>query len=245
MRLGVLDRLASNRRAVDTTLSTSARRRLASPALYCLYAALTPRVALHVSGPVLDAGCGTMPFRQLIADAGAQYFSMDVEQRVNDVDFVGDLQDMSAIPTESFDTVLCSEVLEHLPTPSRALSEIARILKPGGKVLLTVPYLCRLHEEPRDYFRYTSHGLRHLLETAGFVVLEIAPTGSVFSFVGHQVSSFSICSAWHVPVLRQLVFWANAVCCTFPCYWLDQISGMARKLPLGYVAVAQKPAALC
>jgi SAM-dependent methyltransferase len=181
-----------------------------------------------------------MPFRGVLAELGVEHHSMDVEQRASGVHFVADLQDMALVPEGHFDTVLCSEVSEHVPHPERALAEIARVLHPGGKVLVTVPYLSRLHEEPHDYYRHTSHGLQFLLEGAGFRVLEIAPTDSVFSFLGHQVSTAVVVGLWHVPLLRQVAFWMNAVGCSLPCYWADRVLGIGRKLPRGCVAVAEK-----
>ncbi len=112
------------------------------------------------------------------------------------------------------------------------------MLKPGGKLILTVPFLGRLHEEPFDYYRYTRYGLRHLLEKGGFEVVEIVPTGSIFSFLGHQAATLIVCGTYRIPILGHLVFWANAVICVLPCHWLDRLPGLAAKAPLGYVAVA-------
>lgn len=64
---------------------------------------------------------------------------------------------------DSFDTVLCTEVLEHLVEPQRAIDEIFRVLKPGGTLLLTTRFLFPIHDAPHDYFRFTKYGLRYLL----------------------------------------------------------------------------------
>jgi len=124
-------------------------------------------IAEHARGLVLDIGCGHMPFRADVIAAGAEYRGLDREARVDGVDYIGDIQDLREIKTASIDTVMCFEVLEHVPDPARAMSELSRILKPGGVLLLTVPHLSRLHEEPHDYFRYTNHGLRTLCERSG------------------------------------------------------------------------------
>jgi SAM-dependent methyltransferase len=181
-----------------------------------------------------------MPFRGSVEDLVDEYRSIDIERKVPDVDFVGDLQDMKAVADESYNVVLCTEVLEHVPQPEKLIAEVRRVLKPRGKFILSVPHLSRLHEEPYDYYRFTKHGLQFLLDQNGFSVLEIAPTGSLFSFIGHQVATVLVGSTWHIPVLRHLIFFLNAALCTLPCYALDKLLSMSGKYPLGYVAVAKK-----
>jgi SAM-dependent methyltransferase len=188
-----------------------------------------------------------MPFRGFVQDLVTEYHTLDIEKRVPGVNFVGDMRNMDMLAIGSYDTVFASEVLEHIPQPDRAIADVYRVLKPGGKFILTVPYLSRLHEEPHDYFRYTRYGLQSLLESNGFRVLEIVPTGSLFSFLGHQFSTLLLCALWHIPVLKQIAFWLNTLLCTFPCYWLDRLLSIASKLPLGYVAVAERksPEGVC
>lgn len=74
---------------------------------------------------------------------------------------------------EYFDSVLCSQVLEHVFNPEEFLSEIRRVLRPGGKLLLTVPFVWDEHEQPADFGRYSSFGIRALLERHGFSVEEL------------------------------------------------------------------------
>lgn len=232
--------LERNRAAVDRELGNTERRRYFSPALLGLYRQLVPRLQLHAAGRFLDAGCGTMPFRHYVVDRVSEYRCLDVEQRAEGVDYLADIQDMSVIESEVFDTALCSEVLEHVPDPRRAIAELHRILRSRGKLIVTVPFLGRLHEEPHDFYRYTSHGLRHLLAREGFEVIEIVPTGSLFSFLGHQISTLIVCGTYGIPVLKHLFFWANALLCVLPCHWLDSVTGLTGKMPLGYVAVANR-----
>jgi ubiquinone/menaquinone biosynthesis C-methylase UbiE len=82
--------------------------------------------------------------------------------------------------SHSFDTALCFQVLEHVEEPSLLLDEALRILKPGGGLILTAPHIWNEHEMPHDYFRFTRYGLRHLLEKAGFQVIEIRPMAGYF-----------------------------------------------------------------
>lgn len=116
----------------------------------------------HASqGRTLDIGAG--------ADWYGRYFpnrtTLDIEQRPGvQLDIVGDAHDLSMIPDASYDVVLCTEVLEHLHAPARAIAEFHRVLRPGGVLLLTTRFVFPLHDVPGDYFRYTKYGLRHLLQ---------------------------------------------------------------------------------
>ena len=86
------------------------------------------------------------------------------------VQVVGDAQALG-IADAAFEVVLCTEVLEHLPEPQKAIDEMFRVLKPGGELLLTTRFLFPIHDAPHDYFRYTKYGLRHLLRR--FEILEL------------------------------------------------------------------------
>jgi SAM-dependent methyltransferase len=83
--------------------------------------------------------------------------------------------DAQALPfcAGAFDTVLCSQVLEHLPEPGRAVGEMARALREGGYLIVTAPHIWGVHEEPHDYYRFTRYGLAHLMEQAGLEVVEV------------------------------------------------------------------------
>lgn len=242
MTLRFADLIERNRAAIDAELAGSWKRRYFSPLTYGLYTSLIPMLRAHASGRLLDAGCGTMPFREALERQGVLYHGMDIKLRGSGVAFRADVQDLSAVRSASYDTVLCSEVLEHLPRPESALHEFHRVLKSDGKLVLTVPFLSRLHEEPHDYFRYTVHGLRELFTRHGFMVMEIHATGALFSFLGHQAATVALCSTFGFPILKQAAFWANVAVCVLPCYWLDRVTGLGRFMPSGYVAVAVKQA---
>jgi SAM-dependent methyltransferase len=86
------------------------------------------------------------------------------------VRIIGDAQALG-IRDAAFEVVLCTEVLEHLPEPQRAIDEIFRVLEPGGELLLTTRFLFPIHDAPHDYFRFTKYGLRHLLRR--FEIVEL------------------------------------------------------------------------
>jgi SAM-dependent methyltransferase len=236
---GLMGRVAANRRHIELADDPDARMTL-SPALYGLTSAIVPSLRTHAKGTFLDAGCGSQPFRAVVEGQVEHYLAYDIEARVDAVDFLGDVEDMHAVGDRSIDVVLCSEVLEHVPHPHVAMREFARIVRPGGVLVVTVPFLARLHEEPHDYFRYTRHGLRLLFEEAGFDLEEVLETGSVFSFIGHQLSLALLGLTWHRPGLRRVARVLNRTFIVRPAVALDRVTRFGRLLPLGYVVLGKR-----
>lgn len=110
------------------------------------------------SGRTLDVGCGTGRY--------AMYFpnriGIDVQPGPA-VDVTADVHDLHMFKDGEFDRVLCTEVLEHLHTPNQALSEMHRVLKDGGMLILTTRFVYPIHGVSGDYYRFTRLGLEHLL----------------------------------------------------------------------------------
>jgi SAM-dependent methyltransferase len=146
-------------------------------------------MAHHISGKVLDVGCGKKPYQSLFQVD--EYVGMDIDkgEQGNKYKSVDVFYDGKTFPfdTGHFDSVISNEVLEHVFNPDEHLAEIHRVLKPEGKFLLTVPFLWDEHEQPYDYARYSSFGLRHLLERNGFEVVEqrksVADTRAIFQII--------------------------------------------------------------
>ena len=131
-------------------------------------------------GRLLDVGCGTKPYQVLFA-AADDYVGLEYDSPENRVAKRADyFYDGNAFPFEdaSFDGVICNEVLEHVFNPDQFLREIFRVLKPSGDLLLSVPFVWDEHEQPWDYARYSSFGLKNLLERNGFVVVEQRKTNA-------------------------------------------------------------------
>jgi SAM-dependent methyltransferase len=101
-------------------------------------------------------------------------------------DVVGDAEHLP-IGSATADSILCTEVLEHVRHPEAVVTEIFRALKPGGALLLTAPMSWNLHYEPNDYRRYTCYGLWQLLKAHGFRVVATRRIGGLFSLVGSRL----------------------------------------------------------
>lgn len=127
----------------------------------------------YIRGRTLDLGAGREKYKRIIEGCCDKYISLDA---FTNVDVVGDA--LSIPFRESvFDTVICTEVIEHVSKPWVVVHESNRVLKEGGHFLLSTPFLYPYHPEPKDYFRYTSEGLRALLEDACFTVVAIQSMG--------------------------------------------------------------------
>jgi len=129
-------------------------------------------LAPEITGQVIDVGCGRKPYRSLFSTD--TYIGLDIENpghshENEDIDVFYDGK-VFPFENESFDNALCNQVLEHVFNPDEFLKEIHRVLKPGGKLLLTVPFAWDEHEQPFDFARYSSFGLKHLMEQAGFTI---------------------------------------------------------------------------
>ena len=124
---------------------------------------------------VVDIGAGKAPFRKLIK--AKKYIGIDIEDRgFGDGLIIADINECVPLKDQSVDLVLMTEVLEHIKEPKAVLAEVYRILKPGGKLILTTPFVWPEHEAPNDFYRYTKYGLEYLLREAGFVNIDIKPS---------------------------------------------------------------------
>ncbi len=144
----------------------------------------------YTSGILLDLGCGKKPYSVLFDRHIKRYIGFDIPASVskekNDVDFYASAL---YIPcrTSSIDSVLCIQLIEHIPEPQRVLVEIARVLKAGGHLILTAPRTWFIHEAPSDYFRFTEYGLKYLAESNGPEVVLIKQEGSFVEMIAQQI----------------------------------------------------------
>ena len=144
--------------------------------LYKIYAEQIARFASLIHGNVLDLGCGDKPYASLFyLTEKSRYIGIDIIKGQSDVIASGEYLPFQ---DEVFDSAVCLQTLEHVREPKALLNEAYRVLKPGGVLLLTTPFMWGVHSEPYDYFRYTPYGIEYLAKQAGFIAERvIADTG--------------------------------------------------------------------
>jgi SAM-dependent methyltransferase len=140
-----------------------------------------------LTGKLLDLGCGNRPYQSLLNNI-TSYVPYDADVHGGEPAVVG-LADRLPFPAGTFDSVLCTQVLEHVERPWQVIAEIARVLGPNGKLLLSAPQAWRLHEEPFDFYRFTRYGLSYLMRNCGLDVISIAPQGGVWILVGTSINN--------------------------------------------------------
>lgn len=142
------------------------------------------KASVHARGRLLDVGCGNKPYEEFFRNSVSEHVGCDVVQSSeNRVDFICPATELP-FEAASFDTVLITQVIEHVAEHQILVSEAFRVLKSNGVLILSGPMYWPLHEEPYDFFRFTKHGLRFLLEKAGFAGIEIENNGGKWALCG-------------------------------------------------------------
>lgn len=157
-----------------------------------------------ITGKTLDVGCGTKPYEKLFNHStyiGLEFDTgIDSEKKLADYYYDGKVFPFNE---SEFDSVVTNQVLEHVFNPDEFLSEINRVLKIDGKLLLTVPFVWDEHEQPYDYARYSSFGLTALLERNGFEILDLRKSVNDYSVL------VQLFNAYVYKITRQNIFIKN------------------------------------
>jgi len=239
----VLPFLRRRRRELDAWLTQRGLTHTFCLASYLVQSGVRNHLAACAPGRVVDAGSGRGPHRAVLTEHGCDVLSLDVEDRGEGVDLIGDIQSMPDIASGSVDGVVCTQVLEHLPRPCEALSEFARVLRPRGWLVLSVPHLSAIHEAPHDYFRYTRYGLVSMLEAQGFEALRVEETGGLIAFLGHAASAVWLALGASVPGFRRLAWAANYLLLVRLLAPADRWLGLPSLYPCNYVVTARRATA--
>jgi SAM-dependent methyltransferase len=140
----------------------------------------------ELSGKLLDFGCGAKPYKSLFSHV-SEYIGVDVknEGHSHKNENIDIYYDGHTLPFKDkiFDCILSNEVLEHVPNLCESLAELNRVLKPGGKILFTVPFVCFEHELPYDFRRFTVNGLIQVLNKYEFEIITAEKTGNHFEVI--------------------------------------------------------------
>lgn len=191
-----------------------------------------------VGGRLLDAGAGPLTYAFLMSPRVREYVSLDIEQTDPRLSLVADVCHLP-FPAGSFDSVFCSQVLEHVAHPWDAMHEFARVLRPQGILLLTVPHLAYLHGQPEDYFRYTQFGLARLAADAGMKVREIRPAGGFLCFLAEPFSLIFSTLLGTMPGLSKPTWFLNGLFVKVVTT-LDRYLGLRSRYPVNWVAIFVK-----
>lgn len=150
-------------------------RRLINWVIYDNLDRLLHKYSPYYKGVLYDLGCGDQPYKELFLQHADKYVGVEwsAQGRTNPPDIIADLNQRLDIESDTANTVVSFSVMEHLCEPQIMLNEAFRILKPGGSLILQVPWQWWIHEAPHDYFRYSPYGLRHMLGKAGFQEIKV------------------------------------------------------------------------
>lgn len=192
----------------------------------------------YAKGKMLDVGCGDKPYYQIFKNKINSYTGIDKFNKNADikVDFLE-----AKIENQSYDTVICTQVLEHIEDPKKLLGKINKILKKNGILILTVPFMGTLHEIPNDYYRFTRYSITKLLNGTGFKITYIKEEGNWISSIANL-----ICFYLESTFNRYLIRYPKRVFIILIQYFLYKLSLLPSRFtkpelcPINYIVVASK-----
>lgn len=196
----------------------------------------------NAKGKLLDLGCGKVPFFMVYRDYVADNICVDWENTKHKnvyLDFECDLTKNLPLKDGEFDTIILSDVLEHIPSPEHLCKEISRVLSTNGRLMMNVPFYYHLHERPHDYYRYTEYALRRFIENSGLKLLQIDSLGGVPEILADILAK----SFQRIPVIGEsfaiFIQWSTLL--FIRTRFGRKISeGTKRNFPLGYFLIAEK-----
>ena len=197
-------------------------------------------------GVMYDLGCGERPYEDFFLKYVDKNAGVDWSGTMHNLkaDVVADLNKPLPIENEVADTIISLSVMEHLCEPQTMLNEARRILKPGGAMILQVPWQWHVHEAPYDFYRYTPYGLRYMFAKAGFVDIVVEPAAGFFTTWILKFNYFTSRFVRGPQILRVLIKTA-----LLPIWYLGQLLApyydkldRHRELEApGYYVVSKKP----
>ncbi len=196
---------------------------------------------------MLDFGCGSKPYRSLFQVD--EYIGLDYENpgHSHENEQIDVFYDGAKIPFPDavFNAVLATEVFEHVFNLDKNLQEIHRVMKPGGRLLLSVPFVFMEHEIPHDFARYSSFGMRNLLERNGFKVECIDKTSNYVDVLGQMglwyLNNTFVGWLRNIPLIGKQVRILGIVIMNLMTLFFSRILPKRDDWYLGLVVLAQKP----
>lgn len=179
--------------------------------IICSLKEMVPHEHLSNQNLFLDVGCGNQPFRTNIEELGFTYRSLDIQQNVNkNVDFILAIDSPFDRPEllHEFNVILFSEVAEHVFDVKQAFLNLSKLLKAGGSLILTTPFVYGLHEEPNDYWRLTNYAIERFAKESGFEIVHAKKLGDGWDVLGTILGLNSIVPASNSFLSKMLAYFA-------------------------------------
>jgi SAM-dependent methyltransferase len=202
----------------------------------------TTIIPQYAKGKLVDLGCGKVPLYETYRKFVTSITCIDWENTLHKneyLDFECDLNAKIPVSDSSFDTIILSDVLEHIAQPENLWAEMSRILVTGGKVILSVPFYYSLHEIPNDYYRYTEYALTRFAQVAQFKILYLQSVGGAPEVIADVISKL----IQRVPVFGTfLAASVQAMTLVFIKTSLGKMISVksCKQFPFGYFVVAEK-----
>jgi SAM-dependent methyltransferase len=196
----------------------------------------------HATGRLVDLGCGKVPlfgtYRAYVSDVTCVDWAEPVDGE-NHLDFICDLSKPLPFREGEFHTIILSDVLEHIADPELLWSEMARILSPGGKLIMNTPFIYCLHDQPHDYYRFSKYALRRFAELNGFDVVYLEPLGGTPEILADifckHIQFVPLVGKLLAQALQEITFWFVQ---SKPGASLSRRTSEA--FPLGYAMIAER-----
>ena len=196
----------------------------------------------YAKGRLLDLGCGKVPLFIAYREHVAENICVDWANTLHKNEFLDlecDLTRILPFQDEEFDTIVLSDVLEHIPQPEHLWREISRILSMDGKILMNVPFFYWIHERPYDYYRFTEFALRRFVDECGLKVIQLEPLGGTSEILADIYAKH----AKYIPLIGEaLAIAIQYITGLFARTALGKrmSAKTARAFPFGYFLIAEK-----
>ena len=212
--------------------------RLIGDLVAALYDAHLPA---HARGALLDLGCGKVPLYAIYAPHVGEVICVDWAPGEH-IDLSCDLAQPLPFDDARFDTIVLSDVLEHMAEPELVWREMTRVLRPGGKVIMNVPFYYSIHAHPHDYYRYTGFALERFVRVNGLELVALLPVGGLVEILADlSAKALSKLPLIGPPLAMAVQFVVGMFGGTPLGARIARNS--SRHFPFGYFMIAQRPAA--
>jgi SAM-dependent methyltransferase len=204
---------------------------------YSFYEKIKPIIKRYIVGDVLDIGAGRLAWKLLLEKYAKFYVGADIKIENPELDLICNLASVLPFKGNTFNTIFCISVLEHMPEPWEAFKEFHRLIKDNGYIILSVPFIFYLHGQPYDYYRFTKESIQYLALKNGFEIIEYERIGGLFEFILNFISI--LCSTiLYILKLKLLIttstkFWFKI------SHWLSQFETEGRFVT-NHIAIQRK-----